>query len=160
MACMNCGKSFTIEYKFRKQRKFCSIACGIRYRAPRITLTCAQCGNSFDRAPSDTKRSKSKLHFCSRSCKTQAQRIGGIKEIQPEHYGTGLSYYRSMAIRAYGAQCRDCGYNQDTRMLDVDHINSNRSNNQLDNLQVLCIWCHALKTRDVDKHSWDGYLGD
>ena len=160
MTCSQCGKLFTTEYKFRNQRKFCSITCGIRFRKPRITLQCAQCGISFNRPASDTSRSKSNLHFCSRNCKIAAQRIGGIKEIQPKHYGTGLSYYRSMAIRAYGSICTKCGYSKDIRMLDVDHIDSNRSNNQLSNLQVLCIWCHALKTRGVDIHSWDGNLGD
>lgn len=38
-------------------------------------------------------------------------------------------------------------------MLDVDHIDSNRSNAALSNLQILCIWCHALKTRGVEAHS-------
>lgn len=159
MACQHCGKPFTTEYKFRKQRRFCSISCGIRFRKPRITLTCAQCGKSFDRPPSDANRSKSRLSFCSRECKVDAQRIGGIKEIQPDHYGKGLSYYRSMAIRSYGAKCQQCGYNTDIRMLDVDHIDSNRNNNNLNNLQVLCIWCHALKTRNVEVHHWNGKLG-
>ena len=157
MTCLNCSKSFTTEYKFRHQRKFCSIACGIKFRKPRLALTCAQCGTEFSRPPSDI-RAKSKVYFCSRVCKIQAQRIGGIEAIQPEHYGKGLSYYRGMALRYYGARCGICGYEQDIRMLDVDHIDSVRSNNQLQNLQVLCVWCHALKTRMVETHGWNGTL--
>jgi hypothetical protein len=32
-------------------------------------------------------------------------------------------------------------------MLDVDHIDGNRTNHDLSNLQVLCVWDHACKTR-------------
>jgi hypothetical protein len=35
-------------------------------------------------------------------------------------------------------------------MLDVDHIDNDRSNNELENLQILCVWCHSLKTRSVE----------
>ena len=34
-------------------------------------------------------------------------------------------------------------------MLDVHHKDSNRKNGTIENLEVLCVWCHALKTRDV-----------
>lgn len=65
----------------------------------------------------------------------------------PDHYGDGKADYRSRALKAYGAVCRKCGYGDLQKMLDVDHIDSNRQNNELDNLQVLCVWCHAEKTR-------------
>lgn len=32
-------------------------------------------------------------------------------------------------------------------MLDVHHIDGNRKNGKADNLEVLCVWCHALETR-------------
>ena len=158
MTCQYCGKVFAADYRSRKVQRYCSLSCGAKAKSPRIRLRCAQCGTTFDRPPSDTGRSKSGLYFCSRECKTKAQRIGGIKEIQPKHYGSAIAAYRLMAFREYGARCIKCGYNQDMRMLDVDHIDSDRSNNDLSNLQVLCIWCHALKTRGVEAHNWDGQL--
>lgn len=39
-------------------------------------------------------------------------------------------------------------------MLDADHVNGDRSNSKKGNLQVLCVWCHALKTRKVQYHEW------
>lgn len=158
MACLHCGKVFTTEYKSRKGRKFCTISCGVKFRSPRVSVNCAQCGIIFDRQPSEVGRSKSKLHFCSMACKAKAQRIGGIREIQPAHYGTTKSDYRSVALRNYGARCASCGYNRDLRILDIDHIDNTRSNNSLSNLQGLCIWCHALKTRGVESHEWNGEL--
>lgn len=50
---------------------------------------------------------------------------------------------------------RECGYHKYEQMLDVDHINSNRKDNKLCNLQVLCVWCHALKTRKIPYHTGD-----
>ena len=35
-------------------------------------------------------------------------------------------------------------------MLDVHHVDGIRQNNHPDNLEVLCVWCHALKTRKID----------
>ena len=32
-------------------------------------------------------------------------------------------------------------------LLDVHHIDSNRSHNDINNLAVLCVWCHAIVTR-------------
>jgi 5-methylcytosine-specific restriction endonuclease McrA len=158
MTCQFCGKLFAADYRSRRIQKYCSLSCAARAKSPRVTLTCAQCGTSFDRPPSDTGRSKSNLSFCSRACKTAAQRIGGLAEIQPSHYGSVTVNYRVAAFRAYGARCVQCSYSSNARMLDVDHIDNDRRNNELNNLQVLCVWCHAIKTRGVAVHSWDGEL--
>jgi hypothetical protein len=113
-----------------------------------VRYTCARCGATWEDRPSRIKRSRSGLSFCGRECKELSQRIeGGIEEIQPDHYGkSGGSYRKMLAIRV-DPECVDCGYQEDERMLDADHIDSDRSNNSLENLQWLCVWCHALKTR-------------
>lgn len=66
----------------------------------------------------------------------------------------GASSYRQRALRHYGEQCtnkrcliRKVGIRVPTYMLDVDHINGDHSNHALENLQVLCVWCHTEKTR-------------
>ena len=30
--------------------------------------------------------------------------------------------------------------------IEVDHIGGNKKNNAIENLQVLCVWCHRAKT--------------
>jgi hypothetical protein len=44
----------------------------------------------------------------------------------------------------------------DERMLDVHHKNNDRNDNRLKNLEVLCVWCHALHTRNITPHPWNG----
>ncbi len=150
--CEKCGNVFWVPK--HRTAKFCSKGCAGVSKHVRSELACATCGRPFSRAPSKVANSKSGYTFCSRPCKEDAQRLGGISEIQPDHYGNGSGRhdYRVRALREHGECCSKCGYNENTKMLDVDHIDSDRSNNDLSNLAVLCVWCHALKTRKVPEH--------
>ena len=80
-----------------------------------------------------------------------AQKLGGIVEIQPLHYGTsnGKRYYRDKALEFYGEKCEICGYSEHKEALQVHHIDSDRENNTMDNLIVLCANHHALLTLKV-----------
>lgn len=42
--------------------------------------------------------------------------------------------------------CEHCGISKEIAALEVDHIDGNRANNKLDNLQTLCTKCHIAKT--------------
>lgn len=64
--------------------------------------------------------------------------------------------YRKRALEAYGAMCALCGYGLYVEMLDVHHIDSNRKNGKLSNLEVRCMWCHGIETRKVRWHVWNG----
>lgn len=166
--CKQCGIVFIAQQKEIKRGngKYCSSACCYAYRrgkkvAERIILTCDNpaCKKEFERLPgrvaTNNKCNKSKLRFCSRKCKDQAQKIDiGLREMWPDHFGLGEGRhdYRERALAFYGEICCVCAYHNDARMLDVDHKDSDRANNALSNLQVLCVWCHALKTRKVPYH--------
>jgi hypothetical protein len=142
-----------------KSRTFCSPQCyadSVKTFRPKVI--CGQCGESVARPPSKLKYSRSGIYFCCRKCKDIAQQIGGIPGIQPPHYAGGKYAYRKRALRTFGAACQDCGYAQLQLMLDVHHRDGDRSNNAIGNLEVLCVWCHGLRTRNVDKHDWDGKL--
>ena len=46
-----------------------------------------------------------------------------------------------------GLKCEKCGFiPEHESQLDVDHIDGNKSNNEVLNLQTLCANCHRLKT--------------
>lgn len=139
--------------------KFCSTSCAKLASRRKITLICSRCSTTFKRVPSHgSERTKSGLIFCGRKCKEITQSIGGDPSIRPEHYRDGIASYRRRAISAYGAMCSICNYDADHRMLDVDHVDGNRRNNKISNLQVLCVWCHALKTRGVYTHDRVGQM--
>jgi 5-methylcytosine-specific restriction endonuclease McrA len=49
--------------------------------------------------------------------------------------------------------CESCGFVAlHAVQLDVDHIDGNRHNNHIDNLQTLCANCHRLKTQLNNDH--------
>ena len=148
--CKNCEEEFEArksEVK-RKRGKFCGLSCSAIYgnkhrEKPEPNVTCAYCNNNFYKINSRLNISKSGLHFCSRKCKDTAQRLGGIKEIQPSHYGTGKTHYREKVRRELGInKCSKCGYDEHSEILEVHHKDRNKNNNKLDNLEVLCPNCH------------------
>jgi hypothetical protein len=49
--------------------------------------------------------------------------------------------------------CELCGFVAVVQaQLDVDHIDGNRDNNDISNLQTLCANCHRLKTHNNEDH--------
>lgn len=55
-----------------------------------------------------------------------------------------MTGYREKALNAYGEMCQQCGAEEH---IEVHHIDRDRQNNALENLEVLCRSCHG------DRHS-------
>lgn len=152
--CEVCGGTFLVPKAHLGERTTCSIKCrGLKHRN-RVMLRCATCGREFDRRASALSKSRSGLTFCSRVCKDSAQRIEGFQVLHPSHYGDGSGSYRERALRSHGAICARCGYDESIQMLDAHH--RNREGSTKEDLEVLCVWCHALETRGVAPHAWKG----
>lgn len=130
----------------RGNARFCSRKCSAKRPNPnrrnRVKVTCSYCNVIFERTKSKLVGSSSGLYFCSREHKDKAQRIGGISEIQPPHYGTTLTDYKQLALRNYEPICIGCGYDKLPEILEVHHKNHNRKDNTLENLEFLCPNCH------------------
>ena len=130
----------------------------IRFQDSRIEVECAYCGKKFSLPKSKIENSKSGLYFCCREHKDLAQRLDSGKEfekIRPNHYGLTGRDYRKIAFRNYPHKCNCCGWSEDERLLEVHHIDSNRDNNDLSNLVILCPICHrkiTLKYYIYDKN--------
>lgn len=77
--------------------------------------------------------------------------IGGIKEIQPPHYGTTKANYRQIAFNSLQNKCNMCGYDKIKEILEVHHIDCNRNNNNIYNLEILCPNCHSEKHLEIRK---------
>jgi hypothetical protein len=152
--CKQCQKEFEADNREVKRGngKFCSRKCSSQHTArhrikPVANVSCAFCNKAFYLNASKQAKSKSGLFFCCRKHKDTAQRIGGIEQIQPKHYGinNGKHSYRVRAINAYGNKCNRCGYDENSAAIVVHHIDWNHNNTKLSNLEVLCANCHAIE---------------
>jgi glycerol-3-phosphate cytidylyltransferase-like family protein len=155
MYCQQCGIVF-VTTKDKNKRKYCSTACFHTSTRKRIKIKCHYCNEDIEKTPDRINRSKHKVYFCNivRKNKAQSLNSGELGEkIRPRHYGNGLGNYRHRALRFYGHKCNKCNYSKDIRMLEVDHVDNNRKNHDIANLEVLYVWCHYLKTRKVPYHT-------
>ena len=59
----------------------------------------------------------------------------------------GIINYRKLAFEHYPPICAYCGFGIH-EILEVAHLDGNRSNNEIDNLIILCPNCH--KMLDID----------
>lgn len=123
---------------------------------PMPNTICGTCEKEIYRQPAAMKASKSGKVFCSHSC---SQKYNNTFRAGLNHHAwrkEGLNY-RYRALTYYGKKCANnvcpleaANIYLPESMYDVDHIDENRSNNNLSNLQVLCVYCHAAKTRKVN----------
>ena len=117
-----------------------------KFAEKRTLVECAYCGKEFYKPNSKLENSKSGLYFCCREHKDLAQQIEfGLEEMWPEHYNQ-LTSYRNNAFRHYPHKCAICGWDEDKDILEVHHIDEDRSHNELENLIILCPICHRKLT--------------
>ncbi len=149
--CETCSATFRANIKEIKRGngRFCSLSCSSSRKRVKNNTTCANCGTGVYRNTSKQKGSKSKLFFCSRSCKDSAQKLGGISEIMPKHYGTGKESYRKKFDVSL-LECSRCGYNEFSCAVEIHHKDEDRNNNTIDNLLALCANCH----RGLHNNKW------
>lgn len=146
--CHKCGAQFTPRTD--RPGKFCSITC---YRTrSKVKSSCHLCGKEFFRAESKFKNSRSGYNFCSVECKSRAQKIGGLEEIMPPHYGTAKrpNYDRIVQSRV---SCCGCGL-KIPFLLQVHHIDGDSGNDSLSNLEVVCAMCHLLRHLHIKNGKW------
>lgn len=129
-----------------KQEFYCSTKCYNLHNS-KIKLNCSHCNIEFYRNKCEiNKRTKNKnINFCSRECKDAA--VHYMNEIRPAHYGTSEDY-RIKALRLLPNLCNNCGFNN-FLALEVHHKDHNRSNNNINNLEILCANCHTIKHKSL-----------
>ena len=150
--CDFCKKEFLKVNKNIRDNNYCSPICSSNAQKDRVKLDCTMCGKKFKRVKSKLKGSKNGYYFCSRKCKEYAQSFkSDFEGITPSHYN-GSRSYSPKAFATYN-KCCDCG--EDKRyLLFVHHIDSNRDNNNISNLVVLCANCHIKRHLDFKDGGW------
>jgi len=137
--CLFCKKTLVKQDKESKtqyiNRKYCNRKCYSDSHGT-IKTNCNNCGKPVSRNLAEVKKSKSGKLFCSRSCSSSvANKLrNGAKN---PNYLNGKGSYRQKALNYYKNKCEICGYDI-IDVLEVHHIDSNRNNNNLSNLKILC----------------------
>lgn len=143
--CNICKKVFYVKPSHQKlgYGKYCSIACRGAAQKRGKTVECNICQKEIWKMPRDIKRSKSKLYFCGKSCQTKWRNKYFSGE-RHANWKNGEAAYREILKRSdKPLRCEDCGL-EDERVLVVHHIDSDRRNNDLENLIWVCCNCHFL----------------
>lgn len=147
ITCVNCN-TIIVKRIYKDNPKFCNTKCFHKYQSYKsvVFVNCTFCDSLIKKKKSQIRSSKSRKYFCNRACKESF--ISGKNH--PNWKG-GLASCRNRAIKKYGLKCsnKKCklrGINLPKFAFEIDHIDSDRNNNKLENLQILCILCHRIKT--------------
>jgi len=120
----------------RAKNHYCSQECSQLARRKRIKCECGVCGNKFERT--EAAASKYDNVFCSKSCAATASNTN-----KRRNWKGGFRTYRIRAMKELPNLCNRCGYNTIVKILQVHHIDKDRDNNEISNLEILCPNCHC-----------------
>lgn len=131
--CRICGTEFVSKSSPWKQQSFCSVRCRGLARRTRVNYVCAHCRGDFETHLYQSKRRR----FCSRKCQRESERE---KCLQGD-----TTHYRKTAYAHYQRRCCFCGFREYPGVLVVHHVDGDHSNNDPENLSVVCPTCHAIQ---------------
>ena len=150
LRCLRCEKE--LIGKLRENKKFCSHSCSATYNnklglnKPGIkilkTVKCLLCENCF-------KTERKTNVYCSKKCEIEYKRMKVFSEIEK---GDGIFSERKLKkylIEKYGEECMECGWDKINIItnkvpIELEHIDGDSTNNDLQNLKLLCPNCHSL----------------
>ena len=139
VVCDNCGKEFNKKpshiAKTVGDKHYCSIACSSKGKTNGKECACATCGKAVWKTKKAMDKSQSGDVFCSHSCAAKKSNMSR------SDYKWA---YRSLALRKLPNVCAICGYSEVPEVLHVHHIDRDRQNNDISNLQILCPTCHYV----------------
>jgi YHS domain-containing protein len=144
--CSTCDKEVNKKPSQVKAYKnlFCSRECAHKHKArTRVIKSCACCGKEVSTTLSEYKKSKKGNVFCNRSCATVFNNTEYRSGTNNPNWKNVSSSYRFLVFKTKAKVCERCGYNTIPEILQVHHKDMDRTNNVLENLEILCPNCHA-----------------
>jgi 5-methylcytosine-specific restriction endonuclease McrA len=122
--CKTCGKEFKAIF-LTKNKEYCSLACIQRH-------PCQLCGKIITGRVTFQSGEKK---FCGRTCAAFVNRTLKSKiSYMPNGFARSIKDHGKII-------CNRCGID-DIQFLIVHHIDRNRLNNKIENLETLCANCH------------------
>lgn len=144
--CTTCKKEFNKKPSRITISNYCSKECKKEGRLTGINTECHICSKKIYIQKSKSNNSKSGFNFCSRSCATSYNNTLKVSVSHPNFTdGASCYHYRKLAFNAYDSKCNRCGYDEHIGVLQVHHIDHDRTNNELFNLEILCPTCHQVE---------------
>lgn len=145
LKCVACKNEFYVPKYRIKTAKFCSLHCQNHLQYQKWIFNCEACGKKCTTSPS---RRNYKKKFCSLECreykrKTDVERRKQSKICTLKKRG----FYTSRQLRKYifefkAKKCEICGYDEYDFCLDLHHRDKNPTNNNPENISILCVICH------------------
>jgi hypothetical protein len=133
---MNNGKYDTLEYKQKQAEKIDRLFGPIK----KYDKVCQCCGNKFIFEGRLKTKAYDRAVFCSRSCANNRQAVWDSRISNGDSDGKWVRY-RAIAFKYHGEQCVVCKFD---KVVEVHHLDHNRSNNSKENLVPLCPNHHQM----------------
>lgn len=149
VTCSYCKKSITRTKKWYTQASklsnkfYCDKICNAQGKTTKFNTPCVVCGLIVQR--NFSKKNISGFYFCSHSCRATHFNKDKWKK------SNGPDWRPTWGYRKYlESECAGCG---DTRtfLLQIHHIDGNRSNSDITNMETVCPSCHVTRHLHQDK---------
>jgi hypothetical protein len=138
--CQWCGKVFWVRkcYTRRGQGKYCSTSCSIQFRNKYFNPTRTQeVRDKISKNHADVSGENNPMYGV-----RGKDSPGWIDGRNSSPAGEEAAVWRKVALMSKPPVCEECGKKLSGRDLQVHHKDGYRSNNDIDNLMVVCSKCH------------------
>lgn len=147
LRCNNCGTEWgtvasNVIYSSRTGHKCPHCRQKRMDELTKVVLQCAYCGKEFVRAKRLLYKSRSGYFYC---CQEHCNRHRQVLREEKGEFDDSKNY-RRRAFSNFPPRCAVCHWVEDERILEVHHKDSDRNNNKVENLIILCPNCHRKIT--------------
>lgn len=150
--CEACKSEFYVPQYRKDSAKFCSVYCQNHVQHDKYVFDCLSCGKNVITSPC---RRSEKKKYCSLDCREKNRedertRRKRIKAFSLLTRGNNSSRkIRKYVFSLKDKRCEICDYDEFDFFLDIHHIDGDCTNNEINNLSILCVICHKKVEKGI-----------